>query len=111
MTRLVRRMFPRVFDRPRRAPAVRRAADLRVRLLLQPLEGRVVPTAYTVNATTDTGTGTGTTGDLRYCINQANASPGADTIAFDATVFGTAKTITLASGQLNITDAVTITGT
>ncbi|MCC7491501.1 MAG: hypothetical protein IT204_04100 [Fimbriimonadaceae bacterium] len=28
---------------------------------------------YTVNVLTDTGNGSGTTGDLRYCLTQANA--------------------------------------
>ena len=31
---------------------------------------------------------------LRYCIGQANSTPGADTITFDSTVFATPKTIT-----------------
>src|SRR5262249_48974881 len=35
---------------------------------------------------------------------------GVDTITFDPTVFATAKTITLTTGDLLITDAVTITG-
>ncbi|MBS0652041.1 MAG: autotransporter domain-containing protein [Verrucomicrobia bacterium] len=37
---------------------------------------------YTVNSTADTNTGTGTTGTLRYCINQANNAAGPNTIQF-----------------------------
>src|SRR5262249_30560137 len=57
------------------------------------------PTVYTVNAITDTGAGSGTTGDLRYCITQADANPNTfgSVIQFDPTVFGTAQTITLSS--------------
>ena len=56
-------------------------------------------TLYTVNATTDTGVGSGTTGDLLYCIDQANANPNTDgsVIEFDPTVFGTPQSITLSS--------------
>ncbi len=56
-------------------------------------------TVYTVNAITDTGTGSGTTGDLLYCISQANANPNlvGSVIEFDPTVFGTPQTITLSS--------------
>src|SRR6185295_10458316 len=38
--------------------------------------------AYTVNDLGDSGAGSGTTGDLRYCITQANAAGGANTISF-----------------------------
>jgi hypothetical protein len=75
-------------------------------LWLSPLEDRAVPAAYTVTALTDTGAGSGTVGDLRYCLTQANASAGvADTI--DLT--GVSGTITL-TGELPVTDAVAITG-
>jgi hypothetical protein len=40
---------------------------------------------YTVDRLTDLGEGDGLAGDLRYCITQANAVPGDDTIAFDVT--------------------------
>jgi fibronectin-binding autotransporter adhesin len=73
---------------------------------LECLEGRVLlsgnPTIYTVNLTTDAGTtsagsGSGTAGDLRFVINQANADPNTDgtLIEFDPTVFSTAQTIIL----------------
>src|SRR5262249_48115972 len=65
------------------------------------LEGRVLlaATIYTVNAITATGAGSGTTGDLRYCIDQADANSNTDgsLIQFDPTVFGTPQTITLSS--------------
>jgi CSLREA domain-containing protein len=59
---------------------------------------------YTVNSLGDTGTGAGTTGDLRYCLTQANAAGGANTINF-----GVTGTITLGS-QLTISNSVTIQG-
>jgi hypothetical protein len=37
---------------------------------------------YTVNFTSDLGTGSGTTGSLRYCMNKANAIAGSHTINF-----------------------------
>ncbi|MBI4751827.1 MAG: VCBS repeat-containing protein [Acidobacteria bacterium] len=64
---------------------------------------------YTVNSTTDTGTGTGTSGDLRYCITQANLSAGADSINFAIPGSGV-QTITLASGLPFITQPLTIDG-
>ncbi len=47
------------------------------------------PTVYTVDVLSDTGTGSGTTGDLRYCVIQANANPNqaGSVIQFDPTVF------------------------
>ncbi|RCJ14692.1 hypothetical protein A6S26_11390 [Nostoc sp. ATCC 43529] len=52
-------------------------------------------------------------GSLRQAILDANASAGADTISFTGSVFtdATADTITLTSGELVITDDVTIEGT
>ena len=68
---------------------------------LEALEDRVLlaATVYTVNAITDTGAGSGTTGDLLYCLTQANANPNTagSQIQFDPTVFGTPQTITLSS--------------
>jgi hypothetical protein len=85
---------------------------MRARLLLQPLEGRIAPANFIVNNTQDTDISTNTVpaGSLRAAINSANADATADTITFDSTVFGTAKTITLTASQLNITNPVTITG-
>jgi hypothetical protein len=64
------------------------------RPLLEVLEDRLAPAAFTVNSTGDTGTGSGTAGDLRFCVNQADANPGS-TIQFDPTLFAAAQTITL----------------
>ncbi len=63
------------------------------------LENRLLLSAYTVLNTNDSGTGS-----LRDAVNQANADGNADTITFDATVFATAKTITLTTGAINLND-------
>jgi len=63
-------------------------------------------TTYTVNATTDSGIGSGATGDLRYAVTQANANPGS-TIIFDPATNGATITVT---SELDITASVTITG-
>jgi hypothetical protein len=60
---------------------------------------------YTVNSLTDTGAGSGTTGDLRYCITQANAAGGTDTINFSVT-----GTITLTSALPSISDDLIMNG-
>jgi hypothetical protein len=86
-----------------------RAQFVRRRLFLEALEDRRTPAVFTVNALTDTGAGTGLTGDLRYCINQTNAMPGDDQINIMVT-----GTITLAAeGQFTLSDIsgkTTITG-
>src|SRR5690348_12350490 len=76
------------------------------RLRLSPLEDRSVPTTFTVTNTGDTGSGSGSSGDLRYCITQANSTTGPNTV--DAT--GVTGTITLHSVLPSITQALTITG-
>jgi hypothetical protein len=60
-----------------------------------------------VNNTNDSGLGS-----LRQAILNANASPGADTITFEGTLFAddTPDTIALTSGELEITDDLTIQG-
>src|SRR5205823_5231859 len=47
---------------------------------------------------------------LRQAVLAANFQPGADTITFDPTFFGSAKVITLTTGEIAISQAVTITG-
>ena len=69
-------------------------------LVLAPQAGAA--STYHVTNTGDTGAGS-----LRQAIDDANNNAGADIIVFDA---GSAGTITLTSGQLDITDDVTITG-
>ena len=58
-------------------------------------------TVYTVDATSDTGTGAGNAGDLLYCVTQANNNdkPLGSLIEFDPTVFISSQSyiITLAS--------------
>jgi hypothetical protein len=114
-----------------RAPVRRK---LRV-LALERLEHRVLlsgnPTVYTVTDTSDNNTGSGTSGDLLYCITQANANTNTagSLIQFDPTVFSNSnpKTITLAAtlelkekdgpeviqeggGTIETPEAVTISG-
>jgi|GEM_PF-3251435 Ca2+-binding RTX toxin-like protein len=52
-------------------------------------------------------------GSLRQAILNANAKPGADTITFDGSIFidNIPDIINLTSGELNVTDDLTITGT
>ncbi len=103
MSRIVSRPFSALLSArtPRHA---RQASSPRRRRRIWALEGledRVLLSAtdYTVNAITDTGAGSGTTGDLLYCIDQANANSNTDgsEIEFDPTVFGTPQTIMLSS--------------
>lgn len=61
------------------APSSRRN---RYRPTLERFEGRTLLTTFTVNALADTGTGQGTSGDLRYCLAQANGNNERDTINF-----------------------------
>ncbi|MFO0979641.1 MAG: choice-of-anchor Q domain-containing protein [Planctomycetaceae bacterium] len=64
------------------------------------LEVRTLLSAFTVTNLNDSGTGS-----LREAIANANASAGMDTISFAVT-----GTILLSSGQLTVTDSVSITG-
>jgi hypothetical protein len=49
-----------------------------------------VPASFTVNGFGDAGAGTGTTGDLRYCIHQAKISADtSSTINFNTSLSGT----------------------
>jgi hypothetical protein len=73
------------------------AAVLTALIVLAP---RAEAATFTVTNLSDSGQGT-----LRWAIQQANAAAGPDTIAF---AFG--GTITLTSGQLTVTDDVTIDG-
>src|SRR6516162_1457206 len=110
-----RRRLRQPFARPSHAIHHRR----RRRPALEVLEHRVMLSTFTVNLTTDNdpttgGQSSGTlSGDLRWCIDQANANNQANTIVFDSTVFGTPQTITLGGNPLELTDEAgtqTITG-
>ena len=59
----------------------------RRRLALEPLESRALLslTTWTVNSLGDTGAGSGTSGDLRYVITQADKTPGNNSINFSVT--------------------------
>ncbi len=86
-------------------PGGARTRHRRRYLVPEGLEVRVLlsggPTDYLVDLTTDAGTGSNGTGDLLYCINQANANPNTagSVIEFDPTVFtpATPQTIKLSS--------------
>ena len=107
-------MFFRIAAKDRRRGEYRRAEDRRRRRLrptLLVLEERKLLSGIVVNNPTDTPV-TGQI-DLRQAIGMANMNGGIETITFDSTVFGTAQTIKLASGQLELSDTTgteTITG-
>ncbi len=66
------------------------------------LEDRVLlanPTHYTVDLTSDTGAGSGTSGDIAYVLYFAdnNSNSAGSLIQFDPKVFGTPRSITLQS--------------
>jgi hypothetical protein len=85
-----------------------RQASPKTRLLLRVLEDRIAPAAFTVTSTGDTGTGSGSSGDLRYCITQANATPGPNTINYASGVSGTILTSALST--LTVSNNLTING-
>jgi CSLREA domain-containing protein len=60
---------------------------------------------FFVNSLTDTGAGSGTIGDLRYCITQAQATPGTDTITVTTT-----GTVLLQSSLPAITESLSLSG-
>ena len=87
----------------------RPAGRHRLRPVVLQLEGRRLLATFTVTSTADNGAA----GTLRYEIQEANATSGANTIDFDPTVFSTPKQITLAGSQLDLTNTSgpqTITG-
>ncbi len=81
----------------------------RMRPTLMALEDRRLLSTFTVTSTLDNGS----VGTLRWAVGQANSAGGAETIAFDKTVFKTPQTITLTGTQLELSDTSgteTITG-
>ena len=92
---------------------VRRTVEARRRRRTMPtllaLEDRRLLSTFTVNSTLDDGS----VGTLRWAVGQANSAGGAETIAFDKTVFKTPQTIALTGTQLELSDTTgteTITG-
>jgi hypothetical protein len=77
----------------------------RAQLRLQSLEERAVPTTYTVGNTNASGAGS-----LADAVSSANSHPGADSINFDASVFGSSNQTIGVSSELAVTESVTITG-
>jgi hypothetical protein len=77
-----------------------------VRLVLELLEPREVPSTCVVNSLGDTGVGVaGDHGDLRFCVNRANALGGPDSITISVT-----GTIKLASGLPHLASDMSIIG-
>src|SRR5579885_240465 len=84
---------------------------------LEILEDRtLLSNTYTVNLVTDNVINTGqqsgpTSGDLRWCIEQADLNPGS-MIQFDPTVFPSSAntTIALSQGELQIAASMQIVG-
>ncbi len=91
---------------PRRRANIRAAHPFRPGL--EVLEQRALLSTFTVVDLGDDGSGSGRQGDLRYCIDAANA----DDKANDRIVFqpGLAGTITLVQGELDITKSLEIDG-
>src|SRR5262245_7156382 len=85
-------------ERNHRRPGSHRAA--RHRPNLEVLEDRTVPSTFAVLNLADEGDGS-----LRQAVLDANTLPGADTIRFGDGLLGT---IPLTTGQLSITDHLTI---
>src|SRR5262249_10315817 len=86
----------------------RRSATYPFRPRIEGLEPRLVPSTYVVTDLGDSGAGSGRQGDLRYCIDAANA----DDKARDRIVFqpGLTGTITLVRGELDVTKSLEIDG-
>jgi hypothetical protein len=101
-----------------RTTSRRAGRPLRYRPRLEGLESRDLLSTFGVVLATDNGGAAGqevtaTTGDLRYCIEKADAahSATADAIIFNATLFATPQTITLnsANGPLVVNDSHPLT--
>jgi hypothetical protein len=90
----------RISARQRRHAPRDRQRPRSFRPLLEILEDRALPSTFTVLNLLDTGAGS-----LRAAVTAANANPGADVINF-----ATTGTIALTSGELDITDSLTING-
>ena len=107
---IVHRWFGGYSTTSRRKPRQSARQGQRKRPLLELLEDRTVPSAsYLVNLAGDSGANSGAlSGDIRYCVTQADADPGS-TITFDTAALGS-PTITLSNGKLDISASMTIQG-
>src|ERR1700678_3481651 len=96
-------MFPHRFQRFANTGPPPRPGAPRGRLsCTEDLEPRLLlagsPTIYTVDVLSDTGTGSGTTGDLLYAVRQADANttnPDGSVIQFAPLLFNVPRTLTL----------------
>jgi hypothetical protein len=77
--------------------------------MLELLEDRLAPATFTVNTTSDSASGSGNSGSLRFGISQVNAGL-FDTIDFDIGTLGNTATITPLTALPTISKAVTING-
>ena len=82
-----------------------RPPPLRARPRFELLEVRTVPSTFTVTNILDDGSA----GSLRSAINQANAAPGPDSVAFAPRLAGTIA-LEPTRGELDITGSLTIDG-
>src|SRR5262245_57822811 len=89
-------------SRPARGHLLPRRPRPRYVTRLEALEDRTVPSTFLVENLADDGPGS-----LRQAVLDANAAKGPDLIAFAA---GLSGTIALTSGQLDITDDLTLDG-
>jgi hypothetical protein len=64
--------------------------------MLEALEDRWLLSTFTANSLLDDGS----VGTLRWALSQVDTTAGANTIAFDPTVFATPQTINLTGSQL-----------
>jgi Calx-beta domain len=101
-----RSLFDSLMSRSSRTPARRNGLNPKrqraagARLQVEALEDRCLPSTFTVLNLLDNGPDS-----LRAAVVAANDNPGADAIDF-----ATAGTIALTSGELDITDSLTING-
>ena len=83
----------------RQSPSGSSRIGSRYRPRFDVMEERNLLSSFVVSNTNDSGTGS-----LRQAIVDANARSGANDITFDPTAFASAQTITLTSGQLELSD-------
>src|SRR5262245_53406069 len=110
-------MLSRIFGRWRRMRICNNELSrrkLKPRLSVSSLESRDVPTATVYHVTLagsanskDASDPTGASGDILYCVNQANANFGTDTIDF---LGGSTITTANLTTQLSVSDSLVIVG-